>query len=72
MNGQTLRMLTFYNFVAALSSNRLGINTPVYPCTFISCAQVRLEWLSSQQRTRAFYMASGSRLRRPSKGVSHR
>ena len=27
----------------------------LYPCTFISCAQVRLEWLSSQQRTRAFY-----------------
>ena len=27
----------------------------LYPCTFISCAQIRLEWLSSQQRTRAFY-----------------
>ena len=35
-------------------SNRLCINI-LYPCTFISCAQVRLEWLSSQQRTRTFY-----------------
>ena len=43
---------TFY--IAYHLGNRLCINM-LYPCTFISCAQVWLEWLSSQQRTRTFY-----------------